>query len=105
MKREKMLNERRCGLKHWDKAVEMVGVQAIIDKAIAIHNDFPDVWGAGWRNFDWALGNAVREIACDPNKQYAMSWNVNDVLTEEEMHAVAERCQFSGQYEPCWKHT
>jgi hypothetical protein len=59
--REKMLAERRCGLKYWDAAVNAVGREALIEEALKIHNQFPDVWGYGWPNINWAMGNAVRE--------------------------------------------
>ena len=56
-----MLAERRCGLKYWDAAVNAVGREALIEEALKIHNQFPDVWGYGWPNINWAMGNAVRE--------------------------------------------
>ena|ERR1019366_4578537 len=102
MKQQKMLKERRCGLKYYDRALALCkNKQEIIDRAIAINKEMPDIWGPGWRNFDWALGNAIQEIINNKN-EFQMSFNVNDVLTDEEMKQVADACGFTGQYTQCW---
>ena len=74
------------GLKVWDKALTNATRQEIIDESIRICAEFPDIWGRGWSNFDWALGNAVRDIAY-PNatRDISMTWNADDVLTPDEL--------------------
>jgi hypothetical protein len=105
MKREKMLSERRCGLKYWDKAVDLVGRERVIEEAIAISQRYPDIWNGGWANFEWAIGNAVRE-AIDANGNPQMTWNTNDVLDEAEMAYVAKALSLPLEdYAPLYPHS
>ena len=104
-----MLAERRCGLKYWDKVEQTLGKEVILERTVEIHNQYPDIWGnkAGtdWRNCDWAIGNAVRELYCaitKKNGEYQMSWNINDVLTEQDIQYIQQKCGYVGKYIPCW---
>ena len=87
------------GLKVWDKALENATRQEIIDESIRICTDFPDIWGRGWSNFDWALGNAVRDIAYPKStRDIAMTWNADDVLTSEELTVIKSKLGFNTDY-------
>lgn len=87
------------GLKVWDKALENSTREKIIEESIAVCTKFPDIWGPGWPNFDWALGNVVREVAY-PNatRDIAMTWNADDVLTPNELEYIKNRLNFKQNY-------
>lgn len=97
-----MLTKRSCGLKHWDKAVALVGKQALIERALNIRDASPTTWGIGWNNFDWALCNAVIEVL-NPKKDISQTYNANAVLTDEELKLVAEHCGYNLPYIQCWE--
>jgi len=92
------------GLKVWDKALTNATRQEIINEAIRICTEFPDIWGRGWSNFDWALGNAVRDIAY-PNatRDISMTWNADDVLTSEELNDIKTKLGFNTDYVKTFK--
>jgi hypothetical protein len=99
--KQQVIDGRKCGLKYFDKAVELKCRQYIIDHAIEINKEFPDMWEVGWSNFRWAIGNAVREIV-NPDKEYPMSWNVDEALDDNEIKFIAEQLEFKGEYTPTW---
>ena len=97
-----MLDERRCGLKYWDRVVAAVGKEAVLDRTLAIMLQFPNTWGYGWNNAHWAIGNAVRELL-GTRGDIAMTWNIHDVLTPEEIRLFAARAGILAEdYLPSW---
>lgn len=101
MKHINQFGERKIiGMGVWEKALKNSSKENIIAEAIKIAKQFPNIWGYGWSNFDWALGNAVREIAY-PNstKDIATTWNADDVLTPEELENIKNILGFKTDYE------
>jgi hypothetical protein len=98
---EEVITLKKCGVKYFDEAVNNVGRKELLNRAVKICQEFPDTWGAGWRNFDWALGNAVRDCVKSQG-EFQMSWNVDEVLTGEEIAEVAVRLGFIDAYNKCW---
>lgn len=103
MTRSKMLAERRCGLKYWDKAVILTTRQEIINASINTSKAFPTIhsYTSRWHNFDWAIGNTVRKIATSGG-DIAMSWNTDDVLTEDEISFISKELNIPLPYIPTW---
>jgi len=102
MTRERMLVDRRCGLKYWDEAVRLVGQKAVLDRTLGIMQEYPDTWGRGWPNAHWAIGNAVREIIKNQGN-IQMTWNIHDVLTPEELADFASQAGLTGlPYKESW---
>ncbi len=92
------------GLSVWEIALKKMSKQDIIEKAIKISKQFPDIWGGSWSNFDWALGNAVREVAY-PNstKDIGMTWNADDVLTSEDLDYIKISLNIKTNYTQTFK--
>jgi hypothetical protein len=99
--KQDVIDGRKCGLKYFDKAVEIIGRQQLIDKAIEINKKSPDVWKAGWSNFDWAIGNAVIEII-NSKGDISQSWNLDEALNDNEIQHIASVCCFSLPFTPSW---
>lgn len=90
-----MLTNRKCGLKHYDNAVLLVGHQAVVDKAIDISIEFPDIWICyespnPWTNFNWSFGNAVSEII-QTKKDISQTYNLKDVLSENDINYIQSK--------------
>lgn len=99
--RAEVLAKRKCGLKFVDTAFASAGRQSIIDEAISISKSDPAIWGGGWSNVAWALGNAViNEL--NPNGDLVQTWNVDEVLTDDEMTYVASALNITEPYKPSW---
>lgn len=101
MTETKMRSERRCGLKYWDRALNEHGKDKIIETTIGYVLNHRGVWGNEWSDAHWAIGNAVRsllELKTDP----PMSWNIHDVLTQDEIRDLAESLNFKTEYKPTW---
>lgn len=98
--RQQVIDEKRCGIKYFDRAVEKIGRQSLIDQALTIRKNHPTVWGTGWGNIDWALGNAVQECA---KYNGPMTWNLDEVLTQDELAYIAEKSGLKVEdYTPTW---
>jgi hypothetical protein len=98
------MKRKILGLKVWDKALENSTREQIIEESISICTEFPDVWGRGWSNFDWAIGNAVRDIAYPKStRDIAMTWNADDVLTSEELDNIKTALGFKTDYTQTYK--
>ena len=101
--KQQVLDEKRCGIKYFERAVEKIGRTQLLANAVAISHRHPDTWGPGWSNFSWALGNAVID-AIDSRSEISQTWNVDEVLTNEEMTSIARELGFKLEsYEPLWK--
>jgi hypothetical protein len=85
-----MIANRKCGLKYYDKAVALVGHKAIVDSAIDIFIEFPNVWGPGWASFSWAFGNAVHDIINNRNN-ISQTYNLKDVLCEADIAYIQSK--------------
>ena len=96
-----MLRERLCGLKQWDKAVDILDRREIIDGAISRYKRVQTQSYNGWWVFAWSIGNEVRNAA-KSSPGVSMSWNLDDVLTIQEMQYVSKQCKM-GAYVPVWK--
>lgn len=109
MKRSVMLAGRKCGLKYYDKAVALVGQQAIIDKAILYHIGWPEralrpiETGGGWSCFDWAFGNAVKDIIAS-NKEISQTYNLMDVLQAQDVIYIQSKAGLIGNPPDVWEH-
>jgi len=93
--KEEVIQGRKCGLKYFDKAVEKVGIQAILEKTVSFSKGSPDTWGRGWSNIDWAFGNAWREFCLNKNRESyggMDSINLNEALSQEQMQYIADQC-------------
>jgi hypothetical protein len=101
--REQIISERRCGLKYFDKAADGNILKAdLIEDAINISKRHPDIWGGGWSNVQWALMNAVIARVAS-NRDIMQSWNLDEVLNQEEMKHVAESLNLDvAEYKPTW---
>lgn len=101
--RSKVLAERLCGLKYWDKAVILTTREEIINKTIQESKNYPKVhsYKSRWDNVDWAFGNTIRRLVC-PNKSVRMTFNLNDVLTDEEINFIAQELQILESFQPTW---
>jgi hypothetical protein len=82
--KERVIAEKKCGIRHFDKAQALVGRAQIILKAINISQKYPSIWNGGWDNFHWAFYNAVIEII-NPNGEISQTYNLDEVLTEQEI--------------------
>ena len=104
--REQVINERKCGLKYLDKAVAIVGMQAILDETVKISKEHPDTWEQGWTDVVWAFGNAWRNVLWN-NKlskgDIASTENLDEALTSEQLEWLADELNLDvAKYEPCW---
>ena len=99
--REEVIQGMRCGIKYFDKAQSLAGRAQVIDKAIQISEKMPTIWGEGWSNFAWAFGNAVIEIL-NPKGDISQSYNLDEVLTEQEIFYIKQTRQYSEDYQPLW---
>jgi hypothetical protein len=98
--KSKVIAERRCGLKYYDKAFAIRGRQQVIEDSISLaRQDGQRTWGGGWSNFDWCIGNVVRDIACK-NIEPPMSCNLDEILTDAEMSFVATALSIAEGYKP-----
>lgn len=98
--RAQVIAERRCGLKYYDKAFEIRGRQQVIEDSIALaKKDGQKTWGGGWSNFDWCIGNVIREIACK-DIEPQMTCNLDEILSPEEMLYVAAALNITAVYTP-----
>jgi hypothetical protein len=87
------------GLKVWNKALENSSREDIINKSIEVCKEFPGIWGNGWSNFDWVLGNVVRDVAYPKStRDIAMTWNADDVLTSDELEDIKKNLNFNSDY-------
>jgi hypothetical protein len=100
--KDQVVTERRCGLKYFDKAVELVGRPALLQNAFNIAKAYPEVWGRGWSNFGWAIGNAVIE-AINPKGDIAQTWNLDEALTPEEIANVKTTMGYQDEYKVVWE--
>jgi hypothetical protein len=61
--REEIINERLCGLKYFDRAVNKIGKKAVIDEALRLFHKFPIISPNDvWNRMNWANANAIMEI-------------------------------------------
>jgi hypothetical protein len=98
--KKQVVDERKCGLKYFDKAVAKVGIQAVLEETVRIAKEFPDTWGRGWRNVDWAFGNAWREVI---DYDGVASENLDEALTPEQLQWLADQLGHDiNTYTPCW---
>lgn len=112
--KQEVIESRLCGLKTIDKLIDRVGRAAIIDEAIDHHRSFPNLWryngdasagylyadqppGLSWGTFDGMLHNAVAFLT-KSNKVY--TYNVDELLSEDEMARIAAVCGYVGSYIP-----
>lgn len=98
--KEQVMKERRCGLKIFDKAVIKSSRQAVIDKGIEYYKENPDTWGPGWPTVDWAIGNAMRDIA---DNHGPSTFNLDEALTDDEMKNIASLLNITDLYVGHWK--
>ena len=104
------INKEKGGIK-WYKHVEKhYGVQAIIDKAIEYHKQFPKTWDTGgkpWSNIDWAFGNAFRDLYDEMETKLRnngqSSFNLDEVLNDEQIDYIAKSCNINIPYVETWK--
>ncbi len=104
--RQQVINERKCGLKLLDKAVEKVGFQAILEETVTIFKDHPNTWGPGWPTVKWAFGNAWRDVLWKHNiskGEIASTANLDEALTLEQMQWLASQLGLNmSDYKPGW---
>lgn len=105
--KKQVIEGRKCGLKYLDKAVAAVGMQAILEETVRIAKEFPDTWGPGWPNVDWAFGNAWRNVLWEKKLakgDIAATENLDEALTEEQLKWLADQLGFSlNDYKPTWE--
>jgi len=86
--KEQVIRDRKCGLKYFDKAVEIAGRQGVVGKTIALARQHAGVWGGGWADVSWASGNAVKDLA-NIEKDISMTWNLDEMFTDVELFNIA----------------
>ena len=92
---------RSNGLKHFDKALTIKSRQELINDAVTIATQFPDIWGSGWSNFVWAFGNAVAETL-NTKRDISQSYNLDEALTDVELQQVANTLKITDTLTPTW---
>lgn len=99
--KEQVIEGRKCGLKYWDESIALKGREAVINEAISISKQYPDVWGKGWPNVTWAIVNAVIEIV--NRGQISQNWNLDEALTQDEIKHIAKELNLNmNDYKPLW---
>lgn len=91
--KEQIIEERKCGLKYFDMAVQMTSREQVIKDALKINQDHPDIWGRGWSNLAWAFGNAVGNIV--KRGEIQQTWNLDEALSRTEMQELQEKFKLS----------
>jgi hypothetical protein len=99
---QQVVTEKRCGIKHFDEAVAKIGREALVEETIKISREHPGIWGEGWPNVDWALGNAVIDTLNKRN-EFSQTYNLDEVLTTEELQKVATDLQLTDPYTQNWE--
>jgi hypothetical protein len=105
MTKEKVIKERRAGLKSFDVVVGMVGLEKIVQTAIEYYKESNgQVWDFGWNTFDWALGNAFRDLKTGPIKGFngQSGFNADEALSPEILERVRLELNL-GPYIPTWE--
>lgn len=95
--KDKVMGEKKCGIKYFDKAQALVGQVQVIQKAISISNQYPDIWQAGWSNFHWAFYNAVSDIIQN-QKNIMQTYNLDEVLNEQEIAFIKQRRGYNDNF-------
>lgn len=81
--KEEIIKDRRSGLKYFDECIKKVGKDELFDEVIRIYKQNPTMWGDGWPNLNWALGNAcINKLKRGSIK---LGFNLNEALSEEDM--------------------
>ncbi len=99
---EQVVTEKRCGIKHFDEAVVKIGRETLVAETIKICKEFPVIWGRGWPNVHWALGNAVIDVLNKRN-EFRQTYNLDEVLTSDEMQKLSTELHITDAYSQHWE--
>ena len=111
MKKQDVIDNKRCGIKWYDHIVGHVGIDAIINRTAEIRSQskFP-TWSTAanpeWANVHWAFGNALMELY-KPMKQRIRNngqfdFNIDEVLTRGELQKLIDACGITAPYQDSW---
>jgi hypothetical protein len=92
--RERIIKERKCGLKHFDAAVAKIGKKAVIDETLDIfHTLGKSLPGDRWNILGWANANAIMEII--DNHSLVIGANLDEMYDEADMLYLAAVARIS----------
>ncbi len=99
--KEEVIRDKRLGVRFFDEALTNVSRTELIREAMGIFRNNPGVWNPGWSNFDWALGNAVRDHIRRQG-DVPMTFNADEVLSDRELVYLSVHLQINTPYIPTW---
>lgn len=112
MKKQFVIANDRQGIRWYKHVLTEFTVEQIIEKAIEISRQSPTTWAnldgtKRWGNIHWSFGNAFRSlydtmrVKCRNNSM--SSFNLDEVLTVEQIQYIATQLNVNEPYEDCWK--
>lgn len=113
MKKADVIKNKKCGIKWFEHILTEFTIENIIEDAIIIHKQYPNTWvrighpEEIWNNIHWAFGNAYLNLYAKMKVKFKnngqSSFNLDEVLTEEQIKYLSDKCDIKFPYKDCWE--
>ncbi len=107
MKKNDVIKNKRCGIKLFEHVKSSKGLDSIISSTLEIYKRYPNTWKHTWDTVHWAFNNACmslyREMDVKIRNNGQMSFNLDEVLTDEEIKYIAKELKILIPYYEVWK--